>query len=203
MHDSKDNAITLVCAMGVLFMMALLTLFPQTEPQDYYSRGEVIATRVMPKPSPVVIVKTAKKVDTVVLSKNISKHYKGLGKKEAHQVVKLVYSNAKQQKLKPTLVLGLIAAESGFKSEALSHMGAVGYTQVIPRWHQDKIAGRDLSSPSTNIEVGVRILKDCFKKRGNQRGALACYNGATKPVDIDKYVSAVLKHVSLIESMLH
>lgn len=133
------------------------------------------------------------------MAKNIARQYKSIDHEQARHVVKLVYIYSKQHNMRPALVLGLIGAESSFRSQAVSPVGAVGYTQVWPKWHQDKIAGRDILHTATNIEVGIKVLKECFKRRGNERGALACYNGASRAHDIDKYTTAVYRHMRKIQ----
>lgn len=133
------------------------------------------------------------------LAERISKNYKHISKDEAKYLIRLVYKETKTQRVNPVLVLGLIGAESSFKKNSLSPVGAVGYTQVLPRWHADKIKDRDIAHPSVNVQVGVKILSDCMKKRKNERGALACYNGATSHVDVEKYVRAVYSHMKNIE----
>lgn len=155
----------------------------------------------------VQVVKTAvvdvNRVLSPALPSRISKRYKHINKVQAQALIAHVYKYSKKHRLDPVLVLGLIGAESSFNSASLSPSGAVGYTQVLPRWHADKIKDRDISNIAVNVQVGVRILSDCMHRRKNQRAALGCYNGATRKVDIDKYVNLVYAHVKNIERMVH
>ena len=96
------------------------------------------------------------------VAKAVAKLYKTTKYKDTKKVVKLVYKHARKQKIKPMLVIGLIASESGFRRTAVSSHGAIGYTQVLPKYHQDKIAGRDVFDPKVNIEVGIKILSYCI-----------------------------------------
>lgn len=126
------------------------------------------------------------------LAKAITSLYKKVSFREAFKVVDLTYKEAEINSVKPTLALGLIAHESGFNKVARSSRGAIGYTQVLPRWHQDKIKGRNIQDPYVNIQVGMQVLGLCFKKSNNDsRKALACYNGATKKKQINTYINAV------------
>lgn len=135
------------------------------------------------------------------LTAKLPKHYGYLDKKEADKLVKLVYKEAGSRKIDPMLVLGLIAAESSFNKDSVSPVGAKGYTQVIPKYHEDKIRGRDLHQPDVNVQVGVRILHDCMQSRKSERMALACYNGARAKADIDRYVKAVYSHRKKIQRL--
>lgn len=100
-----------------------------------------------------------------------------------------VVENAKRWGLKfgiePSLLLGIMFAESTFNKHAISSVGAFGFMQVLPRWHTDKIikAREKLGKPEVfdtevNIYLGAWILKDCLSKYGNVNTALKCYNGS-------------------------
>lgn len=130
--------------------------------------------------------------EQIKLAKAIDRIYKNVSYSEALNIVKVTYTYASKHSIKPTLALGLIAAESGFNRRARSAHGAIGYTQVIPKWHQDKIKGRNLEDTHVNIQVGMKVLSDCFKKtNGNTNKALGCYNGTTQQDKINQYVNKV------------
>lgn len=107
------------------------------------------------------------------------------------ELVRYVYAQAKAYGLQGELVMGLIAAESSFRPSVKSNIGAVGYTQVWPKWHQDKIRGRDIYDPYVNIEVGIQFLSECTGRRRDLRGALACYNGSDSPASANRYFHRV------------
>lgn len=97
------------------------------------------------------------------------------------KLVDIVYNNSIQKNLDPHLVLGLIKIESCFNSKAKSKHGAIGYTQVIPKWHYNKIKGRSLYNPSVSIDVGTSIIKEYIKlAKGNIRFGLKKYSGNSK-----------------------
>ena len=84
----------------------------------------------------------------------------------------------KKKGIDPAITLGIIKAESNYRTTAKSGYGAKGLMQVVPRWHRDKIKGRNVYDPRTNIEVGTQVLYDCLnKRRGNLNAALNCYSG--------------------------
>ena len=101
--------------------------------------------------------------------------------KTATTIVSHIVKQSKLQKIDPFLILSLIKNESGFKTNAISNYGAMGLMQVVPRWHNDKIAGRSVTNVATNIEVGVTILTQCIdKSNGKIRKALHCYSGGSR-----------------------
>lgn len=113
------------------------------------------------------------------------------GRRFSKDLMDHVYRLARRYKMEPELVIGLIAAESSFRPEARSVVGAVGYAQVWPKWHQDKIRGRNIMNPWVNLEVGVRYLRECIDNRGDLYGGLACYNGAQTKAQADRYFTRV------------
>jgi soluble lytic murein transglycosylase-like protein len=96
----------------------------------------------------------------------------------------------------PTLVLAVMAIESGFNPFAQSHVGAQGLMQVMTRIHHDKYAifgGQNAAfDPVTNLRVGVQVLKDCIHKAGSLEGGLKYYVGAANMVDDGGYATKVL-----------
>jgi hypothetical protein len=98
--------------------------------------------------------------------------------------------------MEPTLVLAVMAVESGFNPFAQSHVGAQGLMQVMTRIHHDKYAifgGQNAAfDPVTNLRVGVQVLKDCIRKAGSLEGGLKYYVGAANMVDDGGYATKVL-----------
>jgi len=128
------------------------------------------------------------------LVKAISSIYRNIDLEEAIEVVAQVYKQTSTNNISPTFFLGLIAHESSFNKTAKSSAGALGYTQVIPKWHKDKIKGRDIYNHKVNIQVGVRIFTDCKNKHQNVLDkAIGCYNGTSDPDKILNYKKAVYK----------
>lgn len=118
---------------------------------------------------------------------------------------KYVYPIATEQGVDPALVMGLINAESSFRSRAFSgpvHQ-ARGYMQLTPvaveelrrRKQTDIPEGADLDNylydPEINIRNGIAFLKDDLdwaKERGfTDKEGLAAYNiGRQKFLDVSK-----------------
>lgn len=102
-----------------------------------------------------------------------------------------VYEQSQQYGVQPDLVVGLIAAESSFNPTAVSRVGAIGYTQVWPKWHLARIGGRNINNPYTNIQVGVDYLAECIERSNTMYDALACYNGSDSKESADRYYMRV------------
>ena len=106
-------------------------------------------------------------------------------------------------KLDPTLILAIMAIESGFNPFAQSPVGAQGLMQVMTRVHHDKYEnfGGKLAAfdPITNLQVGVKVLQDCISRAGSIEGGLKYYVGAANLQSDGGYAGKVMaEHARLI-----
>jgi hypothetical protein len=87
-----------------------------------------------------------------------------------------------KSKLDPTLILAIMAIESGFNPFAQSPVGAQGLMQVMTGIHHDKyvpFGGKFAAfDPVTNLRVGVKVLQECIARAGSIEGGLKFYVGA-------------------------
>jgi soluble lytic murein transglycosylase-like protein len=101
-----------------------------------------------------------------------------------------------QNKLDPTLILAVMAVESGFNPFAQSAVGAQGLMQVMTKVHSDKYEdfGGKLAAfdPLTNLRVGVKVLKDCVTRAGSVEDGLRLYVGAGNSESDGGYAAKVL-----------
>jgi soluble lytic murein transglycosylase-like protein len=82
------------------------------------------------------------------------------------------------------LVRSVMAAESGFQTDAVSPKGAIGLMQLMPETAQ--FLAVDPYDPAQNVDAGVRYLRDLLiKYDGLLWHALAAYNAG--PGAVDKY----------------
>lgn len=110
----------------------------------------------------------------------------------------IVYESNKHQ-IPVNLILGLIKTESHFKQYAMSGVGAMGFWQILPKHHIDKIKKQDnqnMYDPVPNSSVGAQILKTCLKRHKTLDAGLGCYNG-TAHDPMKKYANKVLRAVPL------
>ncbi len=105
------------------------------------------------------------------------------------------YEVGTKANLDPTLILAIMAIESGFNPFAQSSMGAQGLMQVMTKVHVDKYEdfGGKLAAfdPLTNLRVGVKVLQECIARAGSLEGGLRLYVGATTDDD-GGYASKVM-----------
>ncbi len=98
--------------------------------------------------------------------------------------------------VEPTLILAIMAIESGFNPFAQSSVGAQGLMQVLTRVHDAKYEafGGNLAAfdPITNLRVGVQVLKECIQRGGSVEEGLRHYVGAANLVDDSGYAARVL-----------
>jgi transglycosylase-like protein with SLT domain len=112
------------------------------------------------------------------------------------------YEIGEEAKLDPTLILAVMAIESGFNPFAQSSVGAQGLMQVMTRVHSDKYEnfGGKLAAfdPVTNLRVGVKVLQECIQRAGSLQAGLKFYVGAANMGDDGGYADKVLaEHVRL------
>lgn len=120
-----------------------------------------------------------------VIADQISKHY-DVNHEVAQKMVKEAYIVGNKHGLKPELLLGIAAVESGFNPKAKNKSGAIGLMQALPRAHRDKISevkkrGGSMYNIRDNLEVGAQIYSELLDKyNGNTTLALQAYNGSVK-----------------------
>jgi soluble lytic murein transglycosylase-like protein len=108
-------------------------------------------------------------------------------------LLQTVWYEAKRAGLDPTMVLGLVEVESGFRQHAISSAGARGLMQVMPFWART-IGGGDaavLFHRQTNIRFGCVILRHYLDiEKGNVYMALGRYNGSRGRAEYPNAVTA-------------
>ncbi len=111
----------------------------------------------------------------------LSKKYK-VAPEPLSALVAEAYEIGVRTKLDPTLILAIMAIESGFNPFAQSHAGAQGLMQVMTKIHSDKYEnfGGTLAAfdPLTNLRVGVKVLQESIARAGSLEAGLRYYVGA-------------------------
>ena len=105
----------------------------------------------------------------------------------------IYYSNKKH--LDTISVMSVIGYESNYNKKAKSKHGAIGLTQVKPKYHLSKIKGRNLYNIKVAIDVGTDVLIECGAKNKISNKALKCYTGYTK-LNQKKYNKEINKRYS-------
>ena len=92
-----------------------------------------------------------------------------------------VWYESRRAALDPTLVMGLIEVESGFRKFAISRAGARGVMQVMPFWTRQLRAADTsvLFQWQANMRFGCVILRHYLAlEQGDMHMALGRYNGS-------------------------
>ena len=106
------------------------------------------------------------------------------------------YDAGSRSQLDPTLILAVMAIESGFNPFAQSTEGAQGLMQVMTQVHRDKYQnfGGKLAAfdPLANLRVGVKVLRDCIRLAGSVESGLRSYVGASSEEREGGYTAKVM-----------
>ncbi len=111
-------------------------------------------------------------------------------------LVSEAYDVGPENNIEPTLILAVMAIESGFNPFAQSHVGAQGLMQVMTKVHEQKYQGFGGAlaafDPVANVRVGVNVLKECINRAGSLEGGLKLSVGAGNMKDDQGYAAKVL-----------
>jgi hypothetical protein len=111
-------------------------------------------------------------------------------------LVSEAYDVGPDNQIEPTLILAVMAVESGFNPFAQSNVGAQGLMQVMTKVHEQKYQGFGGAlaafDPVANVRVGVSVLKECITRAGSLEGGLKLYVGAGNLKDDQGYAGKVM-----------
>lgn len=132
----------------------------------------------------------------------LSKKY-GIAPEPLSALVAEAFEIGQKAKLDPTLILAIMAIESGFNPFAQSPVGAQGLMQVMTKVHHDKYEnfGGKLAAfdPVTNLRVGVKVLQECIARAGSIEAGLKYYVGAANLESDGGYAAKVMaEHARLL-----
>lgn len=90
------------------------------------------------------------------------------------------YTLCTQNGIDYPMVLAMIEVESGYKYDAVSKSGAVGYMQVVPSLHSERL-GNPLSdeafiNPYLNINAGIDYLVELYERFDSREVVLTAYH---------------------------
>ena len=101
-----------------------------------------------------------------------------------HGYDSLIIREARANNLEPALVKAVIAAESNFSPLAVSHAGAQGLMQLMPKTAEG-LGVEDPFQARENVSGGSRYLREMLDRYGDLTRALAAYNAG--PTAVDRY----------------
>ncbi len=96
------------------------------------------------------------------------------------------------EEVEPGIAFEMVRVESEFKARAVSPVGAIGYTQLMPataRYFAPGITRQQLFERDTNLRLGFRYFRSLLDYyHGDVRLALLAYNRG--PVTVDRLLKA-------------
>lgn len=134
----------------------------------------------------------------------LSRKY-GVAPEPLSVLVAEAFEIGQKAKLDPTLILAIMAIESGFNPFAQSPVGAQGLMQVMTKIHHDKYEnfGGKLAAfdPVTNLRVGVKVLQECIARAGSIEAGLRFYVGAANLETDGGYAAKVMAEHARLQAV--
>jgi soluble lytic murein transglycosylase-like protein len=98
-----------------------------------------------------------------------------------------IYDVALEEGIDPELAFRVVKVESQFNERAVSQVGALGLTQIMPataRYFERDTTREKLMDPRTNLRVGFRFLRTLIEEyKGDVQVALLVYNRGSQTVE--------------------
>lgn len=124
----------------------------------------------------------------------LGKKYK-IAPQALHPLVSEAWHWGQVTDMPPTLILAVMAVESGFNPFAKGSQGAVGLMQIHPGDHTSAAAalGGDVAlfDPVTNLRLGVHGLQSRIAQAGSIDGGLRLYGQASGQTHVGAYADKV------------
>ena len=120
-----------------------------------------------------------KKCPTEIFTEyEVPSEYRAEGGKLDARTQRRVWYACQMYNVSYPMILAMIEAETGYKNNVISSAGAVGYMQVIPDWHKNRMERlhADVNDPVDNIIIGVDYIAELQKHCSNEHYLLMAYN---------------------------
>ena len=202
--EITHNSFALI-GLAVIFSVLMLTTQPElrqlgeTQLIGWLQERQLALTGLISEPEATDRVTATNPQDLpkqqAMVALWLSKKYR-VAPEPISALVAEAYETGARTKLPPTLILAVMAVESGFNPFAQSAVGAQGLMQVMTAVHSDKYQGfgGNLAAfdPVTNLRVGVKVLQECIARSGSIEAGLRSYVGAANIEDDGGYAGKVL-----------
>lgn len=114
----------------------------------------------------------------------------------------LIERAARARSVDRGLVAGIIRVESAFRPWVVSHAGAIGLMQVMPRNGENLKCG-PLDDPAANIECGITVLEGFLKAyKDDLTFALSGYNAGWRMPNKAKKTDTLPANFAYVEKVL-
>ena len=122
------------------------------------------------------------------------------------ELQKFLYQACTETGVQYELALAVVRQETSFRNINGDGGDSIGYMQVQPRWHSDRMARlgvTDLADPYSNFLVGCDYLAEMIDKDKGVEWALMAYNGGPSYANdmaedgrVSEYASDVLTYMN-------
>ena len=202
--DITHNGFALI-GLAVVFLVVSLTAQPElrqvgeTKLMSWLQTRQIAVTGMVPELDAIDRATASNPHDLpkqqAAVAFWLSKKYK-VAPEPLSALVAEAFEIGIRTKLDPTLILAVMAIESGFNPFAQSPVGAQGLMQVMTKIHSDKYEnfGGTLAAfdPLSNLRVGVKVLQECIARAGSVEAGLRYYVGAANVEDDGGYAAKVM-----------
>lgn len=109
---------------------------------------------------------------------HLPEEYKQYGGFFPLEMQQFTYVTCEENGVSYELVLAMIEVESAYQWNAESHCGAVGYMQIMEKWHHDRMEKMNINNaenPYFNVMIGVDYLSELLGEYPEAL-ALSIYN---------------------------
>lgn len=135
----------------------------------------------------------------------LSRKYK-IANSPMNSLVNEAWQVGQLSQMPPTLILAVMAVESGFNPFARGTQGAMGLMQITPEDQEDKLSqfGGRLAAfdPQTNLRLGARLLQAHIQQAGSIEEGLRQYGRASGQANEDIYIERVLAEHRQLERIV-
>ena len=132
------------------------------------------------------------------LEVKISSHFP-IPENEANEFANWIVHSADKHGIDEVLLTSIVATESSFRKDAISHKGAIGPAQIMPKYWKEFCAPLDLSVPRENIECGARILSHLLEQCWDESCVIRSYNMGFPRVKAGKIFPSVERYERTVE----
>jgi soluble lytic murein transglycosylase-like protein len=209
----KNPARTAVLFTLAAVVSALYLALPERAPQQIALDGAGVKQQIVYTFSPGIPSDAARAADAAAAAaaaaateeqasrlKSTTETLEGVFKldsERATQFATWIHEAEAATGVPPELMAALIATESSFRYNARSWVGAVGPTQVRPRFWQE-FCGGDLQDPRTNVICGAKVLAHYRESCPDWSCALKKYNVGPTAYRQASFVPAMERYIAKI-----
>jgi soluble lytic murein transglycosylase-like protein len=193
----------IVCCAFYLSVFTATFFQTYSEVNDYRDYADASTPKLLPMHSSSTSVTFEEEVSK--LSERMVKAY-GINKDKSDKFAGWILEAEAYKQVPADLIATIIMTESTFRYNAVSSAGAVGPTQVKPKYWSASCG--DISNPRDNVLCGAHVLASYIKRaNGNMKTAIKMYNVGPTNLESaeyrdasDRYYGKVARHLAMLDN---